>query len=181
MTVDVSRVLKKTPFPFEADGKTYQIRQLRTEEFDEAEFLARVARLRASRRSEVIEFKGEPCSIEARAMFEFEIQRLEEMFRNVDPDDELRRQAITARLASIRRRQDTYTLEEELTDEYASVVRDRFLCSVLLCDSAGRQIIGDPSTDEGLQQWEDLPMTVKEASRPAIWRALKLIEEIPFS
>lgn len=62
---------------------------------------------------------------------------------------------------------------------YAALKRDRWLVAQLLCDEQGRRLC-DTSTPEGLQAWERLPLAVKDAARPVLWRMLDVIRDLPF-
>lgn len=62
---------------------------------------------------------------------------------------------------------------------YAALRRDRWLVAQLLCDEQGRRLC-DTSTPEGLQAWERLPLAVKDAARPVLWRMLDVIRDLPF-
>lgn len=61
----------------------------------------------------------------------------------------------------------------------ARLRRDRFLSVRLLCDESGRQMF-DGDTPEGIAAWDALPMAVKEAARPVIWRMLEVVKQLPF-
>jgi len=176
----IPKVLSGEMIPFEANGTKYWIRQPLTEDLDEAEFIQRLIEKRTLLRPEVAELCAYPCTPEARTGFEFEIQKLETLYRDLDPKEVQRLSNLARRIADFRRRVESYNLGQELADERSILARDRFLCIILLCNEAGSQVIGDTSTKEGLQQWEDLDRSVKERARPAIWKVMRLVDELPF-
>lgn len=178
---DIPQVVSGEPIPFEVGGRTFYIRQPRTDEIDESSFVQDVVRATALQREEVEYFKTFPCSEDCRQSFEEEIKILDLLFRRLDPKSETtRRQAISQRIVALQTRLSKYTRADEFADGYAALCRDRYLAFVLLCDSEGRQMFTDPSNSDQVTVWEMIPLPIKDAARPAIWRALRLIEDLPF-
>lgn len=167
--------------PFDVDGASFLIRPPTTEEYDDAEALARLVRQRTLRLPFVAEVSGEPCSDQERAIYQGMIDAAEERFRLAE-DGSAVKDALARRITDLQRQMERRTLADELADERAILARDRWLCMRLLCDDAGRQVIPLTGKQADIEAaWEEVPLKVKNQARPAIWAEIRKVREAPFS
>lgn len=167
--------------PFEVGGSSFLIRPPTTEEYDDAEALGKLVRLRTLRLPFVAEAASEPCTDQEKAVYQGMIDAAEERFRLAE-DGSAAKDALARRIADLQRQIERRTLADELAEERATLARDRWLCLRLLCDPEGRQAIpltGKPADIEAA--WEATSLAVKNRARPAIWNELRKVREAPFS
>lgn len=167
--------------PFEVDGVSFLVRPPTTEEYDDAEALGKLVRLRTLRLPFIVEVANEPCTDQERAVYEGMVEAAEERFRLAE-DGSAVKDALARRIADLQRQIERRTLADEMADERATLARDRWLCMRLLCDDQGRQAVpldGKPAEIEAI--WEAIPITVKNRARPAIWSEVRKVREAPFS
>ncbi|HNU04161.1 MAG TPA: hypothetical protein PKL67_08400 [Anaerolineae bacterium] len=177
----VSDALAGKGTPFEVDGVSFLIRPPTTEEYDDAEALGKLVRLRTLRLPFIAEVASEPCTDQERAIYESMIAAAEERFQQAE-DGSAVKDALARRIADLQRQIDRRTLADEMADERATLARDRWLCMRLLCDDQGRQAVpldSKPAVAEAL--WEAIPIAVKNQARPAIWNEVRKVREAPFS
>lgn len=133
--------------------KRYYIRQPTTAEFDDADSLYNQLE-RAYRRSELVqELRGQPVE-EAQALASI----------TTDKREAARLLALTA---------DVFVARTE-----AALKRDRWLTARLLCDEDGNQL-ADTTTPAGIAAWDAIPIPIKDAARPVIWRMLETVRQLP--
>jgi len=136
-----------------AEVKRFYIRQPTTAEYDDAQMLYEQTE-RVYRGSALgLGAKGIPVA-----------EALAEAEHTVDPKYAKELRALTA---------DVYLARLD-----ARLRRDRFLTARLLCDEAGP--LFDVDTPEGVAAWDALPLTVKDAARPVVWRMLEAMNTLPF-
>ena len=134
--------------------KTFYIRQPTTVEYDDAQMLYE--------QTDLI-YRGSPLGQGVKGMPVEELRVLADALTDQKQARELR--ALTA---------DVYLARRD-----ARLRRDRFLAVRLLCDENGRPMF-DGDTPDGIAAWDALPMAVKEAARPVIWRMLEVVNQLPF-
>jgi ABC-type nitrate/sulfonate/bicarbonate transport system ATPase subunit len=88
--------------------------------------------------------------------------------------------ALLDRIAALQRTLDKRSLADELAGERALLARDRYLTQRLLQDEHGKPAL-DLRGPDFAQQWERLPLRVKDAARPAVWTVLGQVRQAPFS
>jgi hypothetical protein len=165
--------------PFVVDGATFLIRPPTTEEYDDAIAMERLMQKRWLSDPALASLKDEPCSDEERRTYQVMIDAAERQFTEA-ADGSQEKQNLAERLASLQRTIEKRTLAEELAGDRALLARDRYLTQRLLCDEHGKQIL-NPRAADFPEQWEGLPLKVKNAARPAIWTALGQVRQAPFS
>lgn len=133
--------------------KTFYIRQPTTAEYDDAQMLYEQTDL---------VYRGSPLGQGLKGLPVEELQALADSITDPKQAKELR----------------TMTADVYLARLDARLRRDRFLAVRLLCDENGPLFDGD--TPEGIAAWDALPMAVKEAARPVIWRMLEVVNQLPF-
>ena len=175
----LTEIIEATALRFTVDGEEFTIRQPTTEEYDDAIALQRLVYRRMLALPEVKALEDEPCSAGERARYEAMIAATQDDFEEAEPGS-ARKDALAEDVARLMRDLDARTLAQEIASERAIVARDRWLCARLLCDADGKPVFrtNDKSFPE---QWERLPMRVKEAARPSVWAALGLVNAVPFS
>ena len=167
--------------PFDVDGASILIRPPTTEEYDDAEALGKLVRLRTLRLPFIAEVANEPCTEQERAVYQGMIEATEERF-NLSEDGSAVKDALARRIADLQRQIERRTLADELAEERATLARDRWLCMRLLCDDQGRQAVPlDGKPEDIAAAWEAIPVTVKNRARPAIWNEVRKVREAPFS
>jgi len=175
----LSEILAGKSIPFTVDGKVYRIRPPTTEEYDDAIMVQSMVYRRWMSQPEVQGLANQPPSTAHRQIFEELIQELEEQLEAL-PEDELgRRRVLSLRLRRLRQELHDRNLAEEVAVERATLARDRWLCARLLCDENGDPVF-DTTSEEFAVAWEQLPMGVKDAARPVIWRVLAQVATTPF-
>lgn len=151
---DVSLLEVQADGTVQATVKRFAIRQPTTAEYDDAQSLYEQTE-RAYRRSELVqELRGQPVE-EAQALAAI----------TDDKREAARLLALTA---------DVFIARTE-----AALKRDRWLTARLLCDAGGNQLC-DTTTPAGIAAWDAIPLPVKDAARPVIWRMLDTVRELPF-
>jgi hypothetical protein len=90
------------------------------------------------------------------------------------------KEGLADRLAALQRAIEKRSLADEMAGDRALLARDRYLTQRLLCDEHGKQAL-NPRAVDFPEQWERLPLKVKNAARPAIWTALGQVRQAPFS
>lgn len=181
MTPDpkLSEILAANSLPFTVDGRVYRIRPPTTEEYDDAVAVQAMVYRRWLSQPEVQDLASRPPSAEHRRVFEELIKEVEEQLDALPDDDLGRRRVLSLRLRRLRQELQDRTLAEEIAVERATLARDRWLCARLLCDEDGEPLL-DPASEDFALQWERLPMEVKDAARPVIWRMLAQVATAPF-
>lgn len=134
--------------------KTFYIRQPTTVEYDDAQMLYEQTDL---------VYRGSPLGQGVKGLPVEELRAVADILTDPKQARELR--AVTA---------DVYLARLD-----ARLRRDRFLAVRLLCDENGRPMF-DGDTPDGIAAWDALPMAVKEAARPVIWRMLEVVNQLPF-
>lgn len=171
-------VMDGEPIPFWVDGKQFFIRQPTTEEYDDALTVQTITRKRLLALPEFAEMKGLPCSDTERAVYQAMIEASEAAFEATE--DEAARDAMAERIAGLQQQLENRTLADEMATDRAMLARDRFLCQRLLCGADGKQLL-NPKAKNFAERWERVPLTVKDAARPAIWTAVAMVQQAPFS
>lgn len=176
---NLTDIIEAIGMRFEVDGVAFQIRQPATEEYDDAIAMQRLVYRRTLALPEVKALEDQPCSDGERERYEALIAATQQDFEEAEPGS-ARKDALAEDIARLERDLDKRTLAQEIASERAIMARDRWLCARLLCDGDGKPVFktNDKSFPE---QWERLPLRVKEAARPAIWAALGLVNAVPFS
>lgn len=177
-TGQLTAVVNADLVPFFVDGEILTIRQPTTEEYDDAMAVQSIVRKRALALPEIAELKAVPCSDRERATFEGMIAAAETLYD--ETEDGQAQAAIAERINSLREQLERRTLAEELAAERAILARDRYLTQRLLCDKDGKQVL-DPRSKSFVEQWERLPLSVKNEARTAVWTALAMVQNVPFS
>lgn len=167
--------------PFEVGGSSFLIRPPTTEEYDDAEALGKLVRLRTLRLPFVAEAASEPCTDQEKAVYQGMIDAAEERFRLAE-DGSAVKDALARRIADLQRQIERRTLADELAEERAMLARDRWLCMRLLCDADGRQAVPlDGKAEEIEAIWEAISLEVKNRARAPIWNEIRKVREAPFS
>ena len=171
-------VMDGGPIPFWVDSQQFFIRQPTTEEYDDALTVQTITRKRLLALPEFAEMKDTPCSDAERAVFLSMIEAAETAFETTE--DEAARDAMAERIASLQRQLENRTLADEMATDRAMLARDRFLCQRLLCGADGKPLL-NPKARNFSEKWELVPLSVKDAARPAIWTAVAMVQQAPFS
>jgi len=156
--------------------RVFYLRPPTTEEYDDARSLQSTVRKRSMASPEVKDLKAYPMSDESREMLEMAVKEAEAEF--TESTDEERKVFLTGQLASYREMLESRTLAEEVSENRASLARDRWLTARLLCDADGKQLFDN--TKEGVERWNRFPIHAKDLARLSVWRLLENLEELPF-
>ncbi len=175
----LAEILDGKGAPFTVDGATFLVRPPTTEEYDDAIAMERLMRRRWLADPALQAMKDEPCSQQEREMYESMIKDADKRFREAE-DGSAEKDALLDRIASLQRTLDKRTLADELAGERALLARDRYLTQRLLQDEHGKPVL-DLRAADFAQQWERLPLRVKDGARPAIWTVLGQVRQAPFS
>lgn len=166
--------------PFAVAGETFYIRPPTTEEYDDATTIVSVVKQRFLASAEAASLGDAPCSASEHRIIESYIQQTATRLADTEPDTP-RAKLYADRLKHWRQALTERTAAQEIADDRALLARDRWLCGRLLTDGQGKPVCGTPGTPEFAARWERLPLAIKDAARGAIWQALTLVEEAPFS
>lgn len=178
LTGQLTDAMDGAPVPFFVDGEAFTIRQPSPEEYDDAMAIQSITRKRALALPEIAELQSVPCSDRERAIFEGMIEAAERLYE--ETEDDAAGTAIAERINRLREQMEKRTLAEEVASERAILARDRYLCQRLLADKNGKALL-DPKSPTFAKKWAKLSLSVKDAARPAIWTALALVQNVPFS
>lgn len=173
------QVMGGEPLSFEMDGVKYAIRQMSTEEYDDAFHLQSMVHKRLLQMPEISELRSLPCSSEETEVLRALAERLEQQIADL-PDAGPQRESLRDRLFYVQKIMRNRTLADEIAQERAILARDRFLTMHLLLDSEGSPYF-DLHASDLKQRWEQLSMRVKNAARPIIWVAIQIVESAPLS
>lgn len=165
--------------PFTVDGASFLIRPPTTEEYDDAMAIERMVKKRWLGDPALARLKDEPCSEEERASYLGMIAATDKEFQEAE-DGSATKNALLDRIASLQRALEKRTMLDEVATERAILARDRYLVQRLLVDGAGKPVL-DPRSPDFPEQWERLPLKVKNGARPAVWRVLGQVRQAPFS
>lgn len=66
----------------------------------------------------------------------------------------------------------------EVSSVRAILARDRYLAFTLFCDKEGNRVF-NPSLPEDVQRWDQVPVSLKDAARLAVWDMVRDINDIP--
>lgn len=175
----LSDVMMAQPVPFEVEGEAFLIRHPSTEEYDDAISLLRLVQRRTMALPEVSGVRDTPCSDFERASYEALIAASEREFEEAEEGTPKKR-AMADEVARLQNDLDKRTLADEIATERGVLARDRWLCARLLCDTDGKPVF-ECNAKDFKEKWERLPMSVKNAARPAIWSVLGMIRRAPFT
>ena len=165
--------------PFAVDGVSLCIRPPTTEEYDDALAIERMVVKRWLNDPALQALKAEPCSAGERAMYEAMIAGTDVRFQEAE-DGTPEKDALLGQIAALQRTLDKRTLADEVASERAVLARDRYLTQRLLTDEAGKALF-DTRLASFAEAWEKLPLSVKNAARPAVWLVLGQVRQAPFS
>jgi hypothetical protein len=172
-------IIEAVGMHFEVDGIGFSIRQPTTEEYDDAIALQRLVYRRTLALPAVKALEDEPCSDGEVERYKAMIATTQRSFEEAEPGSAYK-DSLAEDVARLMRDLDGRTLAQEIASERAVIARDRWLCARLLCNGDGKPVF--KTNDKGFpEEWERLPLRVKDASRPAIWTALGLVSTAPFS
>lgn len=168
-------IVDGTPIPVDLPGSERKlfIRQPRTEEYDDAMAVMGVVETKWRRRPDVEAAADTRCSDAERASIQFTLNRIALRMSELPDDAKDERRALRAREAALLGELDTRTLADEVATDRAALARDRYLARVLLVENDEPVVKTDAD-------WEKLPLVVKNACRPAIWKAINAYENAPF-
>lgn len=175
----LAEILDGKGVPFTVDGATFLVRPPTTEEYDDAIAMERLMRRRWLGDPALQAMKDEPCSQQERDLYEAMIKDADKRFRETE-DGSPEKDALLDRIAALQRTLEKRTLADELAGERALLARDRYLTQRLLQDEHGKPAL-DLRAPDFAQQWERLPLRVKDAARPAVWTVLGQVRQAPFS
>jgi hypothetical protein len=175
----LSDVMGAQPVPFDVEGESFLIRHPSTEEYDDAISLLRLVQRRSMALPQVAELRDTPCSDFERASYEALIAASEREFEEAEEGTPKKR-AMADEVARLQNDLDKRTLADEISAERGVLARDRWLCARLLCDADGKPVF-ECNAKSFPEKWERLPMSVKDAARPAIWSVLGAVRRAPFS
>lgn len=164
-------IVEGTPVEFKVGAETYYMRQPTTEEYDDAHALMGAVETKWRRRPEIAALVDEPCSDSEKATIALSVARLEKRIEELPKESKAEREELRSRRAALLRESETRTLADESASDRALLARDRYLIKVLLCNKDG-----DPLGVE----WEKLPISIKNAARPVVWKVISAYENAPF-
>lgn len=179
-TLSLYEVMDGAGIWIDYQGHRLQIRQPTTEEYDEALWLQTVKRRQVLANPEVAALKELPISEGERILFDALISAAEQQFEGMKGDNssgaDMLRDRLARRVANLRTLLEKRTLADEVAEERAVVVRDRWLTYRLLCDESGRALY-----PHGEKDGARAPVELLDLARDAVWRMIQVIENIPFS
>lgn len=172
-------VLDGKAVPFSVDGTTFLIRQPTTDEYDECIALQNLTIRRIMALPEIQDLRRVPCSDAERLTYEAMIHAADMRFKEAE-EGSLEKDTIAEQIVRLQRTLDNRTLADETASERGVLARDRWLTMRLICDEDGKPLF-DTTKPSVADAWERLPLRVKEAARPAVWRVLGMVRDAPFS
>lgn len=176
--VTLTDALGNSMLTFRSEGRNWSIRQPLPEEYDDAMSLQTMTYRKVLQQPHVQAVANMPCSEGERALLEGMISLTERRFR--EAEDGPQKDDLAQELARLQNDLTSRTLAQETASDRAALTRDRWLCMRLLCDENGKAIFDTSATDFE-EKWNKFPIKIKDDARPAIWRALTLVREAPFS
>ena len=174
----LAEVMDARPLVFYAAGEQFSIRQPTTEEYDDALGIQNLVLRRTLAMPEVRALADQPCSAAEALTYKAMIAAAEKRFEELE--DGFAKDAAAAEVSRLERALERRTLADEIAGDRAVLARDRWLTMRLLCDKDGKPVF-DTNAADVKARWEALPLSVKEAARPAIWQALALVRSAPFA
>lgn len=183
----LSDVTSPYPLEFSVGKDHFRLRKPTSEEYDDAQGLQRLTYRRTLAKPEVQALADLPCDESEILSLQALLMSLQAQFD--DAEDGEQKADLLEQIADIQATMDTRTLAQQTASERASLVRDRWLCARLLLvpvygvdgDTPRWEPAFDTNSKEFAERWEALPIQVKDAARSAIWRALSLVRDAPFS
>lgn len=175
----VTNALEDKPIWFtDRKGRRWGIRQLTTEEYDQAVHIQNIALKRSLAAPEVQDLKGLPPSDDEKATFAALVGALTQRIKEAEQGSPEQR-TLLARLGRLQKMTAARTLADEVAAEYALVARDRWLTMRLLLRADGTPAFD--TTDPKLSvKWNRLAGQVKDVARSAVWEAVAVYENLPF-
>lgn len=168
------------PLPFMAAGQTYQIRQPSPEEYDDARAVQQAYLRLWHARPEVQAIQDLPPSPQEVATYERAAQQAADQAALAEPGS-LKQRAMQDRAAFYRATLAHWTAADEVAGDRALLARDRWLTMRLLQTERGQPVLNLRAPAAEVERaWAALPLEVKDAARPVIWRALAGVEAAPF-
>jgi hypothetical protein len=165
--------------PFEVSGVSFSIRPPAPEEYDDAMNLQTLVYRRSMAAPEIKELADVPCSDEEQLSYAMMIANAEARFKEAEEGSEIKRDAANT-ISFLKRQIASRTLAEELSQDRATLARDRWLCMRLLCDGKGEQLL-DPKDPELATKWATISPVIRDAARQSIWAELGKARNAPFS
>lgn len=176
----LSEAMAGSRVPFSVRGTRYQIRQPTTEEYDDAMAVQRLWRAYWMAQPELQRLQELPCTDQEVSKYQIMIDQAQELFEELQEGDP-RKAEMAKYVVNLQAALEGRTLAQETAANRATLARDRWLCQRLLEDEQGQPMVDtSQGYEEAKAQWESIPLGVKNASRPAIWRVLAMVEEAPF-
>jgi len=174
----VLNALDGKPIWFPVNGRRWGVRQLTTEEYDQAVHIQNIALKRALAAPEVQDLKNLPPSDDEKATFAALVGALTQRIKDAEQGSPEQR-TLLARLARLQKMAAARTLADEVAAEYALVARDRWLTMRLLLRADGTPVFDLTDPQLGAK-WNRLGGRVKDAARSAVWEAVAVYENLPF-
>jgi len=151
---EIDALLNGPGLAFELDGETYYIAAPTGVELDDAARLAKLAYHRHLALPEMADLKNQPSTIE--------------QLNDSIGDGDVKIEPLFANMA------------EELANDAALLVRDRWLANHLLRNADGERMF-DPDDPESVEDYQSVRwQRLKDAARPVIWRMLTIVKTVPF-
>lgn len=177
----LSDIYGRNLIPFEVEGQKFFVRQPTPDEYDDGEALKTLTYNKVIQQDYVQEVANLPCSQGEKALFQLVLKDTKERFDRLgDAENAFLKEQLAREMARLESDIASRTLAEEYASDKATLVRDRWLTMRLLCREDGRPVFNLLAKDFATR-WALLSVKIKDAARPAIWRALQLVREAPFS
>lgn len=178
MAGETEMISNAWPIRFSAGGQAWAVRQPTCEERDDARSIYRLYEALWAARPEVQALIAVKPSAEELTVFDNTITAAQELLAQAEHP--AAQAALQRRIVALQRQKQTWTRAQELTAERAALARDRWLTIRLLLEptaAGGWRPVFDPQDPADAEKWEAFDETVRDAARPALWAALRLVED----
>lgn len=171
-------IVNAWPLRFSAAGREWAVRQPRCEERDDARAIYRMYEALWGGRPEIQALADMKPTDEELQAIEGAIDAARKLLERVEHP--AHKAALKQRIVALQRQRKTWNRAQEIVAERAALARDRWLTLRLLMEPDGRggfQPVFDPSNPADAEKWESFDDVIREAARPAIWQALRFVED----
>lgn len=153
---------------FQVGERTFYVRPPTVLEYDQGEYLERLATATAYSMPDVKALQAMPVSPEYAAVIREAIADLRKRLHKADDGDKV---AIKKRINELGRR----NRADELAEEWGRNTRDRYLVMACLQDADGKQVF----PDEGAMN-QPGARRLMDAARPVLWAVMAVANSVPF-
>lgn len=171
-------IVNAWPLRFRAGGQEWAVRQPLCEERDDARAIYRMYEALWTARPEIQLLADVKPSEDELTVIDRTIENAQELLAAAEHP--AHKDALKRRIVALKRQRKSWNRAKEIVAERAALARDRWLTLRLLMEpteAGGWRQMFDPQDPADAAKWETLDDTVREAARPAIWQALRLVED----